>query len=144
MRYHNKCSWMQNVYLCMWYVWGWWCLICNRQNWGGQEGTRSRLTRYDGGWTRHNGVEPECLEKRSKKDRSVYKWNEWERLWNYHLMAVDSGISFRIHSQKFCASFQERLENRIRIMEIVVNDINQERCIHEPCNELVWWRIRFV
>jgi hypothetical protein len=51
-------------------------------------------------------------------------------------MAVNSGASFGIHSQKFGASFQERLENRFRIMEIVVNDVDQERCIHDLCDEL--------
>ena len=50
-------------------------------------------------------------------------------------MAVDGDLSFKIHSQKFCASFQERLENRLRIMEIVVNDVHQERCVHNLCDE---------
>ena len=51
-------------------------------------------------------------------------------------MAVDSDLSFKIHSQKFGASLQERLENRFRIMEIVVNDVDQKTCIHNFCNEL--------
>lgn len=51
-------------------------------------------------------------------------------------MAVDSDLSFKTHGQKFGASFQERFENRFRIMEIVVNNVDQKRCIHDFCNEL--------
>jgi hypothetical protein len=51
-------------------------------------------------------------------------------------MAIDRDLSFRIHSQKFGASFQERFENSFRIVEIVVNDVDQERCIHDLCDEL--------
>ena len=51
-------------------------------------------------------------------------------------MPVDIGLGFRIHSQKFGTSFQERLKNSFRIVEIVVNDVDQERCIHDLCDEL--------
>ena len=51
-------------------------------------------------------------------------------------MAVDSDLGFRIHSQKLGPSFQERLENRFRIMEIVVNNVDQERSIHDLGDEL--------
>ena len=51
-------------------------------------------------------------------------------------MTVDSNLRFRIHSQKFSAGFRERLENGLRIVEIVVNDIHQEKCIHDLCDEL--------
>lgn len=46
------------------------------------------------------------------------------------------GLRFRIHGQIFSTSFQERLENRLGIMEIVVYDIDQERRIHDICDEL--------
>ena len=39
-------------------------------------------------------------------------------------MAVDSDLSFRVHSQKFGTSFQERFENSFRIVEIIVNDVD--------------------
>jgi hypothetical protein len=79
------------------------------------------------------------------KDKEQMSANRWvynemsflSRGWpRSSLMTVDSSLRFRIHSQKFSAGFQERLENGIRIVEIVVNDIHQEKCIHDLCDEL--------
>ena len=52
------------------------------------------------------------------------------------LMAVDSSLRFRVSSQKFSAGFQERFKNGIGMVEIVVNDVDQEKCIHNLRNEL--------
>jgi len=53
-------------------------------------------------------------------------------------VTVDSrSFSFRIRSQVFSTGFQERLENSLRIVEIVVNDVDQERRIHDLCDELI-------
>jgi hypothetical protein len=48
-------------------------------------------------------------------------------------MTVDSSLRF---SHKFSAGFQERLENGLGIVEIVVNDVDQEERIHDICDEL--------
>lgn len=53
------------------------------------------------------------------------------------LMTVNNcTLIFEIHKGIFSAGFQERIENGLRLMEIVVNDVDQEERIHDLRDEL--------
>lgn len=46
--------------------------------------------------------------------------------------------------KELCTSLEERPEDRLRIMEVVMYDINQERIIHQVGDELVRCRVGLV
>lgn len=86
-------------------------------------------------WLKITGVEPESRNKREQlwsgesgecKKISILK----------SLVAVDSN-RLGLGGQVFSARFVKRSEDSIRVVEVIVHDIDEERCIHEVRNKFL-------
>jgi hypothetical protein len=58
-------------------------------------------------------------------------------------MPIDSGC-LGFQGCVFGASLEERTENGIRVMEIIVHDVNEERGLHELVDEFLGGRTGLV
>lgn len=58
-------------------------------------------------------------------------------------MTIDGG-RFSLHGGQFSACLEEGSEDSIRVVEVVMYDIDEERSFHKLRNELLRGRVMFI